>query len=219
MSKLILFNKPFNVLSQFTDTEGRATLVDYIPYKDVYAVGRLDYDSEGLLLLTDSGALKHQIAHPDSETGKTYWVQVEGSISDEAIERLEKGVLLKDGMTRPALARVITAPDIWDRQPPIRVRQQIPTSWLELTITEGRNRQVRRMTAHTGYPTLRLIRVATASWRIGELKPGEFLVLEVNAPSADSPALRSPGRKNHDKPYSSTHNKQRNKTFNRRTSK
>lgn len=182
MSKLILFNKPFNVLSQFTDTEGRPTLADYITDKEVYAVGRLDYDSEGLLLLTDSGALKHRLAHPSMKTGKTYWAQVEGEITEIALQALRQGVQLKDGLTQPAQAKKIEEPLIWDRTPPVRVRKNIPTSWIELTITEGKNRQVRRMTAHTGFPTLRLIRSSTADWNLGTLQPGEFVIKEISLP-------------------------------------
>jgi 23S rRNA pseudouridine2457 synthase len=182
MSKLILFNKPFNVLSQFTDKDGRKTLSDYICDKDVYVAGRLDYDSEGLLLLTNSGSLQHQISHPRQNTGKTYWVQVEGIISDEALTALRHGVTLKDGLTKPAVVRSIPEPALWDRVPPVRERKSIPTSWIEITITEGRNRQVRRMTANVGYPTLRLVRVAAATWQLENLLPGEFKTLDIPMP-------------------------------------
>ena len=180
---LILFNKPFNVLSQFTDAGERTTLKHYIDQANVYPAGRLDRDSEGLLLLTDDGALQHRIADPRHKMPKTYWVQVEGNIDDKALAMLRQGVLLNDGMTLPASAVAIPPPDIWPRDPPIRVRQRIPDSWLSLTITEGRNRQVRRMTAATGFPTLRLIRQRIGPWELDKLQPGECKVLpSVNAP-------------------------------------
>lgn len=182
MSKLILFNKPFQVLSQFT-SEGtnKATLAQYINIKDIYAAGRLDFDSEGLLLLTDDGQLQHRIAHPNHKSPKTYWVQVEGQPSPESLETLRNGVNLKDGLTLPAQARVITPPLIWERKPPIRERQCIPTTWLEIIITEGKNRQVRRMTAAVGYPTLRLIRTQIGDWSLGQLQPGEMSIIEVDS--------------------------------------
>lgn len=170
---LLLFNKPFNVLSQFTDDAQRSTLRAFIDVPGIYPAGRLDYDSEGLLLLTDDGRLQHRIANPRHKLPKTYWVQVEGNIDDAALRKLRKGVLLNDGMTRPAEARALAPPALWPRNPPIRVRKSIPDSWLELTIHEGRNRQVRRMTAAVGFPTLRLVRVRIGEWELGELQPGE----------------------------------------------
>nr|WP_010130371.1 pseudouridine synthase [Microbulbifer agarilyticus] len=193
MSKLILLNKPFGVLCQFTDPEGRPTLASYITQPGVYAAGRLDYDSEGLLLLTADGQLQHRIAHPRNKLPKTYWAQVEGAVTEEALRALRKGVTLKDGLTAPAKARAISAPDIWPRTPPIRERQSIPTSWIELTISEGRNRQVRRMTAAVGFPTLRLVRCAIGNWRLDGLAPGESRSLEVHLP--DMPEDKASGRK------------------------
>jgi len=180
-ARLILFNKPFNVLSQFTDGDGRRTLADFIPVKDVYPAGRLDRDSEGLLLLTDHGKLQHQVSDPKNRMAKTYLAQVEGEISDEAINALCAGVSLKDGPTLPASARRIDPPALWPRIPPIRQRKHIPTSWLELSITEGRNRQVRRMTAATGFPTLRLVRIRIGPWSLEDIEPGEYRLLELGA--------------------------------------
>lgn len=178
MAKLILLNKPFNVLCQFTDPNGRDTLANYVEAENVYPAGRLDYDSEGLLLLTDNGQLQQKIASPKHKMTKTYWVQVEGDITDEALMALSNGVDLKDGRTLPAEARRMTEPDVWPRQPPVRERKAIPTSWLELTIREGRNRQVRRMTAAVGFPTLRLIRYSVGLWTIAGLAPGTIKTLE-----------------------------------------
>ncbi|MEM8655209.1 MAG: pseudouridine synthase [Pseudomonadota bacterium] len=174
----ILFNKPYGVLSQFTDkgTAGspRPTLSHYIDIPGVYAAGRLDRDSEGLMILTSDGKLQAKIAHPKYKAPKSYLAQVEGTITDTALTRLRNGVTLKDGPTKPARARAIAAPDIWDRDPPIRVRKSVLDSWIELTLTEGRNRQVRRMTAHVGFPTLRLIRVQIGDWHLGNLQPGHW---------------------------------------------
>lgn len=176
---LIVFNKPFGVLSQFTDAGNadspRPTLSDYIDLPNVYPAGRLDRDSEGLILLTDDGSLQARISHPKFKAPKIYWVQVEGIPTESAVVQLRKGVQLKDGPTRPAKAEILRKPPaIWDRDPPIRVRKSIPDSWLELTITEGRNRQVRRMTAHVGFPTLRLVRSSIGSWSLDDLRPGEW---------------------------------------------
>ena len=183
MSQLILFNKPFRVLSQFTDRErpdhARATLSDFIEAPSYRPAGRLDYDSEGLLLLTCDGKLQQHIAHPKSAQWKTYWVQVEGQINAEACEELTKGVVLKDGLTRPARANPLAPPNIWERHPPIRVRKTVSDSWVEISITEGKNRQIRRMTAAVGYPTLRLVRVSIGPWHIESLKPGEHRTISL----------------------------------------
>ncbi len=161
-------------MCQFTDSTGRATLADYIHAPDVYAAGRLDYDSEGLLVLTNAGHIQSLITDPRHKLPKTYLAQVEGVPSEQEIRQLSRGVLLNDGMTRPAKARLIEPPPVWERDPPIRYRRNIPTSWISLTITEGRNRQVRRMTAAVGYPTLRLIREKVGPWELGGLRPGEW---------------------------------------------
>ena len=172
--RIILFNKPFNVLCQFTDPGGRPTLADYIPVPGVYAAGRLDYDSEGLLVLTDTGQLQHRIANPRAKLAKSYWVQVEGVPTATALRELADGVLLRDGRSRPAIVEQIEPPAVWPRQPPIRERRLIPTSWLSITLTEGRNRQIRRMTASVGLPTLRLIRYSVGPWQLDTLQPGEW---------------------------------------------
>ena len=179
MSKLILLNKPYGVLSQFTSEGGHPGLADYVAVPDVYAAGRLDRDSEGLLLLTDDGVLQQRIANPRYKLAKTYLAQVEGELNQEAIAQLQSGVALNDGVTAPADASIIAEPALWPRDPPIRQRRNIPTSWLQLVIREGRNRQVRRMTAAVGFPTLRLVRVQVGHWQLGELQPGEFRELEV----------------------------------------
>ena len=198
MSILILFNKPYDVLSQFTDEKGRATLANFIRQPGVYPAGRLDYNSEGLLLLTDDGSLQHRIAHPKHKLEKTYWVQVEGDISDEALDTLRKGVELNDGLTRPAKANRINEPSIWTRNPPVRYRAEIPTSWVEIKISEGRNRQIRRMTAAVGSPTLRLIRAAIGEWQLDSLQPGEFKSLDIPSPEIDRTAT-SKNKFNHAK--------------------
>ncbi|WP_269900247.1 pseudouridine synthase [Paenalcaligenes faecalis] len=172
--RLILLNKPYDVLTQFTDDQGRSTLKDYVPVSGVYPAGRLDRNSEGLLLLTNDGRLQARIAEPKYKMAKTYWVQVEGSVTDQQLTQLQQGVLLNDGMTLPAQAEQIHEPDIWPRTPPVRFRAHIPTSWMSITITEGRNRQVRRMTAAVGLPTLRLIRVKIGDWSLGDLQPGQW---------------------------------------------
>jgi 23S rRNA pseudouridine2457 synthase len=172
--RLLLLNKPFDVLPQFTDGEGRATLKDFVDVPGVYPAGRLDRDSEGLILLTNDGRLQARIAEPRYAMAKTYWVQVEGVPEREQLERLCSGVVLKDGPTLPAKARLIDTPPLWERHPPVRFRKSVPTSWLELTIQEGRNRQVRRMTAAVGLPTLRLVRVRIGPWVLDGLQPGEW---------------------------------------------
>lgn len=182
MARLLLFNKPFNVLCQFTDADKRETLANYINDKGVYPAGRLDRDSEGLLLLTDDGKLQARISEPKHKLAKSYWVQVEGSITDEAVQQLQQGVLLKDGTTKPATAEIINEPDTWPRKPPVRFRAQIPTSWINLTIKEGKNRQVRRMTAAVGFPTLRLIRHTIGNWSLNDLQPGESLMTQYHLP-------------------------------------
>lgn len=192
MSQLILFNKPFQVMSQFSAEGDKRTLADYLDIPGVYPAGRLDYDSEGLLLLTDDGALQHRISHPRHKLPKTYWVQVEGAPAPQALEALRRGVELSDGPTLPAQARLLPEPALWAREPPIRERRHIPTHWLELTIGEGRNRQVRRMTAAVGLPTLRLVRVAVGPWRLDDLQPGAWRCLDVHAPEAAPRSARRP---------------------------
>ena len=177
---LIAFNKPYGVLSQFTDRSvpPRPTLAGFGLPAGVYAAGRLDGDSEGLLLLTDDGPLAHRLSDPRHKQPKTYWAQVEGVPTEEALARLRAGVVLNDGPTLPAQARAIPAPALWPRDPPVRFRKTVPDAWIELVITEGRNRQVRRMTAEVGLPTLRLVRVAVGPYRIEGLEPGSWRALQ-----------------------------------------
>lgn len=217
MSTLILFNKPYGVLSQFTqdksnDKSGekdKPTLAQYIKLPNVYPAGRLDHDSEGLLLLTDDGQLQHHIAHPAHKLPKTYWVQVEGAPNSYALTKLRQGVELNDGITQPAEARLIPTPKLWERDPPIRSRQNIPTQWLEIVISEGKNRQVRRMTAAVGHPTLRLVRVKIGNWTLEGVAPGEYKATTVNLPKsalAELPRGRGPrpARNGTDRPARNT---------------
>jgi 23S rRNA pseudouridine2457 synthase len=176
MAKLIALNKPFGVICQFSGDKN--TLSDYIDIPKVYPVGRLDKDSEGLVILTDDGRLQNSIAHPKYNKKKTYIVQVEGEIDETSSILLQKGVCLKDGITKPAVVKIITKPNwLWERTPPIRVRKNIPTSWIEISISEGKNRQVRRMTANIGFPTLRLIRTRIDQWSLGDISPGSYITL------------------------------------------
>lgn len=195
MSRIILLNKPYNVLCRFTDEQpasgpARPTLADLVDCPGVYPAGRLDRDSEGLVLLTDDGRLQHRIASPRHKLPKTYWVQLEGEIDDRAIEALASGVMLRDGRTRPAIVKRMAPPDIWPRTPPIRERRNIPTCWIAMTLTEGRNRQVRRMTAAVGFPTLRLIRWAVGDWTLEGLAPGQSRTLNVHLPRSSTKVSR-----------------------------
>lgn len=196
---ILLFNKPFGVLTQFTDAEGRATLADFIPVERVYPAGRLDRDSEGLVLLTDDGRLQDAVSHPRFKLPKVYWAQVEGMIDEPALARLRHGVELRDGRTAPAAATAMAKPDLWPRQPPVRYRARIPTSWLRLVLREGRNRQVRRMTAAVGFPTLRLVRYAIGDWNLDGLAPGEWRELSADEEArfrASLPPARKPAHGN-----------------------
>lgn len=193
MATLILLNKPHGVVCQFTREAGHASLADYVPVPRVYPAGRLDTDSEGLVLLTDDGRLQAAIADPRHKLEKRYWVQVEGEPRREALEQLRRGVVLRDGATLPARVHVIGQPEgLWERDPPIRMRRAIPTAWLDIGIREGRNRQVRRMTAHVGLPTLRLVRHRVGPWELGTLRPGEWA--EVRAPSPSAVSAAAPPR-------------------------
>lgn len=191
MAKLVLFNKPYGVLCQFTDPQGRPTLAQHLKQKNIYAAGRLDMDSEGLLLLTDDGALAQRISNPRHKLPKTYWVQVEGTPDSGALDQLRRGVELNDGPTRPAKVEPMAPPGLWPRANPVRERKNIPTHWLSITISEGRNRQVRRMTAAVGLPTLRLVRSAIGQWNLGALKPGEHSETQIHLPQ---PSPRRGGR-------------------------
>ncbi len=193
MSRLILLNKPYGVLCQFTDETGRATLKDHVAVPGVYAAGRLDTDSEGLLLLTDDGALQHRIADPRHKLPKTYLVQVEGEPDEAALAQLRAGVDLGDFVTRPCEARSVAEPDwLWPRDPPVRFRKTVPTSWLEIVLREGKNRQVRRMTAKVGLPTLRLVRVAIGDWSLDGLLPGQSREVPVPAGLVKTTAAAPP---------------------------
>ena len=186
MHQLILFNKPYGVISQFSPSGGKPTLKDWISQAEVYPAGRLDTDSEGLLLLTDDGALQKRIADPQHKLPKVYWVEVEGVPDINDLVAFQRGIDLGDLITRPATVRRIPAPDaLWPRVPPVRFRKDIPTSWLEITLREGKNRQVRRMTAKIGFPTLRLLRVSVGPWRLGDLAPGEWRAVDALAASND----------------------------------
>lgn len=182
MHQLILFNKPYGVISQFSPAEGKPTLKDWVMVPKVYPAGRLDTDSEGLLLLTDDGILQKRIADPQHKLPKTYWAEVEGAPGDKDLVAFQRGIDLGDFIARPAMARCIPLPDaLWPRIPPVRFRKDIPTSWLEIVLREGKNRQVRRMTAKIGFPTLRLLRVSVGPWMLGELAPGEWRALDARA--------------------------------------
>ena len=195
MSKLVLFNKPFHVLSQFTDSEARKTLSEFIETKGVYPAGRLDYDSEGLLLLTDDGQLQAQISNPKFKLNKTYWAQVEGTATERHCLELIAGVSLKDGPAAAVACKLMDPPNLWPRIPPIRERQNVADSWIELTINEGRNRQVRRMTAAVGLPTLRLVRAAIGDWKVTDIAPGEHRIETVHLPGAGKPRSKRPAKK------------------------
>jgi 23S rRNA pseudouridine2457 synthase len=179
MSCIVLFNKPFHVVSQFSEDGDKKTLADFIDIPDVYPAGRLDYDSEGLMVLTDDGKLQAHITSPESKRFKTYIAQLEGEIGRKALVSLQRGVDLKEGKTMPARAKKIVEPaDLWPRNPPVRFRKNVPTSWIELQIREGKNRQVRRMTAAVGFPTLRLIRTQVDEWNLDALNPGDYKIIQ-----------------------------------------
>lgn len=186
MAELILLNKPYRVLTQFTDPQGRATLADYIQRPGFYPAGRLDYDSEGLVALCDDGALQQRIADPRRKLWKRYWLQLEGRITDAALDQLRRGVTLKDGPTRPAKVARITSPTLWPRTPPVPAHRDAGSSWIEIAICEGRNRQLRRMTAAVGFPVLRLVRVAIGDWSLDALRPGESRSLTVHLPRSNT---------------------------------
>ncbi len=186
----VICNKPHGMLTKFTDAQGRPTLAALMPLRDVYPAGRLDADTEGLVVLTSDGRLQSQIANPRHHWRKTYWAQVEGDVTEAALARLRAGLILKDGPTRPARAkRMAEPPELWPRDPPVRYRKLIPTSWIELTISEGRNRQVRRMTAAVGFPTLRLIRYSVGPWSIDGLAPGDWREVDAAPMSAHGAGL------------------------------
>ena len=178
MTKLVIFNKPYKVLCQFSPHENKTTLKEYIPIENIYPAGRLDFDSEGLLLLTDNGKLQHKLSDPRYNKKKVYWAQVEGLPSPDDLLPFTKGIELKDGLTKPAVAKIIGEPHhLWSRNPPIRERKNIPDTWLEITLYEGKNRQVRRMCAALGFPVLRLIRAQIDNYRLDDLQPGEFKII------------------------------------------
>lgn len=179
MSRIVLFNKPFGVVTQFTPHPKHRSLADFVELKQVYPAGRLDADSEGLVILTDDGTLQHRISDPRHKLEKIYWAQVEGTIDASVLTEFERGIKLKDYSALPASARPIAEPPLWPRTPPIRERKTIPTGWLEIRLREGKNRQVRHMTAAVGLPTLRLVRVAIGDWRVDGIAPGEWRLLEV----------------------------------------
>jgi 23S rRNA pseudouridine2457 synthase len=180
VSTILLFNKPYSVLSQFTGKENEKTLASYINLPNFYAAGRLDKNSEGLMLLTDDGKLQHSLTHPKFNKEKHYWVQVEGIPNEKDLAPLKKGLKLKDHHFLPAKVSIIDEPKLWSRNPPVRFRKSIPTSWLEIILQEGKNQQIRRMTAAIGFPTLRLVRHRIAHWNLGELQPGEYRLLVIN---------------------------------------